>query len=66
MSRPVTDAMLRALRDAADTAAMSPWNYGSSTIARLKRDGLVRGRKEGGCTLYEITDAGRATLVAGR
>jgi len=52
----MTDKQAVALADAHwDSTGVSPWDYGSATIAWLKREGLA---------FREKTDAGRYRLTA--
>lgn len=64
----LADAESRALH-AALGGAMSPWDFGSTTIGRLKKNGLIEGYKVTdaygkSATKYRLTAAGRAAIGA--
>jgi hypothetical protein len=63
MGAKLTAKQFQCLRDMERLESVSPWAYGSTTIASLKRHGLIElhnndGRP--GLRLYTLTDAGRA------
>jgi hypothetical protein len=52
--------------ESARVRPVNPWHHGSTTISRLKREGLIvlqRGMIPGVDHGYVLTDAGRAALA---
>ena len=61
--KPLTQKQIECLRIAAQRD-VNPFDFGSTTIARLKREGLIALVDGARARRYRITDAGRAELAA--
>lgn len=61
--KPLTQKQIECLRIAAQRD-VNPFDFGSTTFARLKREGLIALVDGARARRYRITDAGRAELAA--
>ncbi len=72
--KPLTVKQVECLRDAKSAAdsvplsgrTISGWDYGSTTIAVLKKLGFLYRAYEAGAARYFISDAGREALKGAR
>jgi hypothetical protein len=63
MDKTLTEKQLQCLQEAA-RSIIDPWGYGSSTIARLKKEGLIERAQGATASGYSATEAGREYLKA--